>query len=201
MLVISNVLLWAIMALLVVTVLALARQIGVLHERIAPMGALVTDHGPSAGQPAPRLEAMTLQGDALTIGAPTKSARPDLLLFVAPGCPVCKKIIPIAKTVARNEDLRLVFIGDGEIEAQRKMLRLYDLASYPFANGPQIGQAFRIGKLPYAVLIGGDGVIVAKGLVNTREHLESLVVAQETGFASAQAFLREQAGPTTAASH
>jgi hypothetical protein len=35
-----------------------------------------------------------------------------------------------------------------------------------------------------------DGAIVAKGLVNSREHLESLIVARDTGFATAQAYMR-----------
>jgi hypothetical protein len=39
------------------------------------------------------------------------------------------------------------------------------------------------------VLIDGDGVIRAKGLVNTREHLESLLEAKERGVESVQAYL------------
>jgi len=31
---------------------------------------------------------------------------------------------------------------------------------------------YRVSKLPYAVLIDEEGVLRAKGLVNTREHLE-----------------------------
>ena len=50
--------------------------------------------------------------------------------------------------------------------------------------------AYQVGKLPFAVLIDRDGVIRAKGLVNSREHLESLVVAEETGFGTIQAWLK-----------
>jgi hypothetical protein len=39
------------------------------------------------------------------------------------------------------------------------------------------------------VLISELGIIVAQGLVNTREHLESLVVAHETGLHSMQQYL------------
>ena len=48
---------------------------------------------------------------------------------------------------------------------------------------------FRVGKLPYAVLLDSEGVIRAKGLVNNREHLESLLIAQESGFGTIQAYL------------
>jgi hypothetical protein len=43
--------------------------------------------------------------------------------------------------------------------------------------------------LPYAVLIAANGILVARGLVNNREHLESLVVAHESGVASIQSYL------------
>ena len=39
-LVVSNILLWLLVIALALTVLALTRQIGLLHERISPVGAL-----------------------------------------------------------------------------------------------------------------------------------------------------------------
>ena len=52
---------------------------------------------------------------------------------------------------------------------------------------------FQVGKLPYAILLDAAGVIRAKGLVNNREHLESLLIAEETGFGTIQAYLDRQA--------
>ncbi|KAG1433387.1 hypothetical protein G6F57_022188 [Rhizopus arrhizus] len=48
---------------------------------------------------------------------------------------------------------------------------------------------FQISKLPYAVLIDESGVLRAKGLINSREQLESLFTAKELGVASVQDFL------------
>jgi methylamine dehydrogenase accessory protein MauD len=48
---------------------------------------------------------------------------------------------------------------------------------------------FEVGKLPYAVLIDGDGVLKSKGLVNSREHLESMVHAMQSGYASIQDYM------------
>ena len=47
-----------------------------------------------------------------------------------------------------------------------------------------------VSKLPYAALIDETGKLAATGLVNTREHLESLFVAKERGVASIQQYLR-----------
>jgi len=82
-----------------------------------------------------------------------------------------------------------VLIGDGDDAEQRSMIREFGLESLPYVNSPQVGMTFHVGKLPYAVLIDAAGVIRAKGLVNNREHLESLLVAEETGFGTIQAYL------------
>ena len=70
------------------------------------------------------------------------------------------------------------------------MIQKERLQTLPYLFGPEVGMAFQVGKLPYAVLIDREGVIRAKGLVNSREHLESLAVAEETGYGSIQAYLR-----------
>jgi methylamine dehydrogenase accessory protein MauD len=191
MLIASVFVLWVVVALLVVAVIALARQIGVLHERIAPMGALVADGGPRAGQAAPQFAVQTLSGQSIQLGGRDSSGRMTLLLFVAPDCPICKKIIPIAMGLAQAENLRLVFVGDGDADGYRAMITRHGMAGYDTVLDAQVGLGLRIGKLPSAVLIKPDGVLAAQGLVNSREHLESLIVAHETGFATAQDYLRD----------
>ena len=52
-LVISQILLWVLLLLMALMMLALLRQVGILHERIAPMGALTLDRGPKEGEQAP----------------------------------------------------------------------------------------------------------------------------------------------------
>jgi hypothetical protein len=48
---------------------------------------------------------------------------------------------------------------------------------------------YQIGKLPYAVLIDAAGTLRAKGLVNSREHLDSLFETLHLGSASLQHYL------------
>jgi methylamine dehydrogenase accessory protein MauD len=177
---------------LAILVFALARQVGVLHERVAPMGAMASDHGPAVGDAAPPISVATLDGGHLEIGGAAATARSRLLLFVSPSCPVCKKLLPIARSLASAERLEVVLVGDGEAAEQRAMIQEFRLGHLPYVNSPQLGMAYQVGKLPYAVLIDAQGIIRAKGLVNSREHLESLIVAQETGFGTIQAYLAAQ---------
>lgn len=75
-------------------VFGLARQIGILHERVAPMGAMVNDHGPEVGEMAPSMSVASLQGGMVQIGGPAASGRSRLLMFVSPTCPVCRSCCP-----------------------------------------------------------------------------------------------------------
>src|SRR5271167_3954680 len=191
-LVISQIILWFAVVALSAIVLALIRQIGVLHERIAPMGALTIDKGPKVGDKSPVFELIDLANRPLTIGAASADGRSQLLMFVSPTCPVCKKLLPIAKSVATAESrwLDLIFTSDGELSEQDAFIARHQLESYPFVLSSEVGMAYRVSKLPYAVLIDDDGVVRAKGLVNTREHLESIVAAKQMQLASLQEYLK-----------
>ena len=112
-----------------------------------------------------------------------------LLLFVSAQCPICKVLLPVAKRFAREELLDLILVGDAPLEEQRALIEKFDLQGLDFINSPQVGMTFQVGKLPFAVLIAKDATLIAQGLVNSREHLESLVQADETGIPSIQTYL------------
>ena len=75
--------------------------------------------------------------------------------------------------------------GDGSVGPQAEAVLLSGM-------GGLLGLAFVVEKLPFAALIDKAGVIRAKGLVNSREHLESLFEAHERGVASLQEFLASE---------
>ncbi len=188
-LIVSNVLLWLAVLALLVVVIALSRQIGILYERIAPMGALMMDSGPKVGEAAPVMRLPTLGGGEVELGA--AGPRSTLLFFLSPTCPVCKKLLPILKSIKRAEAHRLdlVLASDGEAPAHEQFRRRAELDAFPYVLSTELGMRYQIGKLPYAVLIDASGHIRAKGLVNSREQLESLFAAQELGVASVQEYL------------
>ena len=192
MVVVSQGLLWLIVLLQSVALLALARQVGVLHERIAPVGALAMGRGPQPGEAAPKIEARTLANTALHVGGKLSAGTMQLLFFVAPTCPVCKNLLPTAKAFAETEALDLILVGDGDMAEHRNMATRFGVDLSRFVIGSEVGRAFHVGKLPYAVLISELGVVVAQGLVNNREHLESMIVAHETGLHSVQEYLEHR---------
>ena len=88
-LVVSQVVLWVAVVLLAGVVAALARQIGVLYERVAPAGALMAARGPRVGEAAPVVHADVLAGGTHAFGAPRADGRSTLAFFLSPTCPVC----------------------------------------------------------------------------------------------------------------
>ena len=190
-LVVSQGVLWVVVLLLAVTVFALARQIGVLHERVAPLGALTTRTAVDVGDPAPEFDLTDLAGRRVHIGGRQGDGRSQLLLFVSPVCPMCKKLLPVARSFAHGErrGVKIVLMGDGDRPSHEALVAEHRLQGMPLVLSPIVGITLGIGKLPHAVLIDGAGVIRSKGIVNSREHLDSLLVAQETGFASLQDYL------------
>ena len=191
-LIISNVLAWCAVIALVVVVLALSRQVGILYERIAPMGALMMDSGPAVGQPAPRLSLPQLGGGTLELGAPATHS--TLLFFLSPTCPVCKKLLPIVECIRRDEApwLRVVLASDGEQPEHEVFRQKAGLGHFPYVLSHELGMSLRIAKLPYAVLIDSQGVLRAKGLVNSREQLDSLFTASDLKVASVQDFIDQK---------
>lgn len=189
-LIVSQVVSWIVIAALGVAVLALARQVGILHMRVAPAGALTTAGGPAVGEKAVAIDATTLDGRPAIVGGAQAGTAMRLLMFVSAQCPLCKALVPMAKSFARAERVELTFVGDDDVAAQREMIALHGLEEYRFINGPEVGRAFEVSKLPFAVLLDDKGTVLSKGLVNSREHLESLVVAHEMGIGSVQDYIK-----------
>jgi len=185
---VSNALLWILVIGLSAVVYALTRQIGLLHERIAPVGALASASGPEVGEPAPLLSLPDLHGVATQLGGAAPDGRRTLLFFLSPTCPVCETLLPTLAHLARSEspDVRLVYASDGEPAEHAVFRREHGLEDSTYLLSTELGMRYQVAKLPYAVLIDADGILRAKGIVNTREHLESLFEAERLGVASLQ---------------
>jgi methylamine dehydrogenase accessory protein MauD len=190
-LVISNLLLWVVVLVLAGVVVALARQLGVLYERVAPVGALALGGGPQPGDRAPVVAASTLDGRTLNLGAPSADGRKTLLFFLSPTCPVCKALLPVLRALAREERARIdvVLAGDGDPDAYRALAGAHGVAELACVVSPVLGVTWQVPRVPYAVLLDAAGTIRSKGLVNSREHLESLLEADALGVGTLQDLL------------
>jgi hypothetical protein len=142
--------LWLAVVLLAALVLSLTRQVGVLHLRLGPRGALEEEGvGPPLGA---RVDHDRLPRDGRAV----------LVAFTSAGCPMCRQIVPGLPAIARTPGLAVVH------------------AAYEDADGPEVHEAFAVPGTPFAVYVDPRGVVAAKGTVNTLEQLEGLVEAGRT---------------------
>ena len=187
---ISNVVLWIVVLALLALVLALTRQIGVLHERISPVGALMINKGLTVGEKVPVVDVSDLGGQALQVGAPRSDGLSTLLLFVSPTCPVCESLLPVLQASRRQEKswLQIVLASDGDLATQREFVRSHALTGFQYVVSAPLGMTYQVSRLPFAALVDAGGILRARGLVNSREHLESLFEAQRLGVASLQEY-------------
>ncbi len=197
----SHVLLWILVLVLAVVVLALVRQVGALQARIAPVGALVPAHEPQVGTAAPQIPAEDLRGRMHAVGTPRSDGKATLLVWVAPGCPACRELLPVLDAIRRQEAgwLEILLASEGERTVHERYYREELKERFPYLLSARLGLAYQVPKVPYAVLIDAEGIVRAKGLVNTREHVESLFEAMERRVGTVQEYLSTRVSPPSPA--
>ena len=142
----SYVALWLAVVVLGFAVVALLRQIGVLHARLQPMGAHFAGEGPELDRPAP------------AAGPFAYDAPLTLVAFTSPTCEVCARLRPSLRTLERQyaTDVRMVEVEHGE--QTRSTFR-----------------AFNVSNTPYFVAVDADGIVRGRGVANSMEQIEELV--------------------------
>lgn len=193
LLIISNALLWILVVAMACVIYALVRQIGILYERVAPAGALAMNKTLVVGAEAPMLNVSPLHGKTNTIGGKPKDGRSRLLFFLSPDCPVCKTLLPALKSSARAEIrwLDVILASDGQEQDHEQFVREHDLEQFPYVVSELLGKSYGVSKLPYAVLIDERGKVASLGIINSREHLDSLFEAKERKVASIQDYVKK----------
>jgi methylamine dehydrogenase accessory protein MauD len=176
--------LWIVVAVLAAVVFALVRQIGVLHQRIAPVGALMIGGGPKIGEAVPVLELEDLAGRTLRIGGENISGRSTLLFFLSPTCPICESLLPALRAARRSERdwLDFVLASDGGREPQRRFVAGHELVDFSYVVSARLGLTYQVGKLPYAVSRAGGA---ARARSRKRASTSSLFHARTSGWLGA----------------
>lgn len=141
----SYVVLWVLVALLTFAVVALLRQVGVLHARLQPMGVHFAGEGPELHRPAPVAGPFGYDA-ALTVVA-----------FTSPTCEVCAHLRPSLGALERQYRdvvLREVSLDD----STRSTFR-----------------AFNVSNTPYFVAVDAAGIVRGRGVANSLEQVEELI--------------------------
>ncbi|GBR55055.1 hypothetical protein AA106555_1921 [Neokomagataea thailandica NBRC 106555] len=159
---------------LAIMLLAMSRQIGILHERLAPIGPQNTIQGLSVGQAVPEITARHLDGSAITLAGTRAQARPSLIMVVGADCPVCKRTLPLVHEATQTRNIDLILLGDGEIEALRAMERSQNLPA-PLVISQELLLLLQINRLPTLILLDPRGIIRALDVATTTSDIAALL--------------------------
>lgn len=176
MLIISNFLLWVVVALQAVALIALARHIrnqGYGMGNVFRARRQVTETAPD---PVP---------------FPVPANRPEgvtLLVYMAEDCTIGRHLAEDAGLMAKAENMRLVIARDGQ-QVSHWVPPHNRAAPSPATRKRNETGALRRRKnnaqamtLPHAMIIDGDGLIVAQGEVSSRSDLVHLLASVTLGF-------------------
>ena len=183
--------LWLVVVCLAIAVLALARQIGMLHERLPQAGALKSGpaegRGGGAGRRGQRLLRAPLRVGGADPRADTLSCSSRRAVRSARRCcPRCARSGGASsRACASSWRATVRALEHADFIAAETLERVHLRA----VRGAR--HRLGAGRLPHAVLIDGAGIVRASGLVNSREHLDSLFEARERGVASLQEWCRQ----------
>jgi thiol-disulfide isomerase/thioredoxin len=141
----SYVMLWIAVLVLGFAVVALLRQVGVLHARLAPMGTHFAGEGPDLDSVAP------------AVGLDYERAVLTVLAFTSPSCTVCRELRPSIDALRRQYRELQVQVVDLDPQTQ------------------PVFDAFLVRSTPYVVTVDRTGVVRGRGVANSLEQIEELV--------------------------
>jgi methylamine dehydrogenase accessory protein MauD len=158
-----------LLGVVAVAVVALARQVGLLHLRIRPLGPGALPEGPRVGSIArlPALRTLRSRNTAIV-----NQNGIGIVLFASPSCGLCKPVLVGAARLRQVEsDLAITVAVDGDERVALEYLKRHGLPDGVTASALA---ELDNGNRPYAVAVSDEGVVLAAGAVNTLDQLEAL---------------------------
>lgn len=146
----SYVMLWVAVVVLCLAVVALLRQVGVLHARVRPMGVHFAGEGPERLKPAPAPERFSYGDTDLT-----------LIAFTTSDCDICRGLEPGLRALGRDGGVRVHLVENSAATAS-------------------VFAAFNVRSAPYMVTVDRAGIVKARGVANTLEQIEVMLEESRT---------------------
>ena len=163
------VILAAVVVLDSVAIMALARQVGVLHLRVKPLRSTGVRYGPTIGEP------LALDGLAEEI---TPGVERVVIAFVAPHCATCAALLPAFRTLATHLPAteRLVMAGDVDHADLVTYLAGHGMA-LPVLTEPNALRGNNVPGTPFVAMVDSRRRVLAAGAVHNVEQIEFLLDA------------------------
>ena len=163
--------------------LSLARQIGVLHERTAPVGGLLQKARREAAK-VDRIDLDAMQvATAAGFAGPLRAlsaGRPIALLFVNDECAVCKSLLPGYEAALHGHlALPLVMVGGAASRALAGFAHRHGLREERVVASAELAVAAQVMQTPTLVLLDRQGQLFERVRLRGPAQLAK-IIAQHT---------------------
>jgi methylamine dehydrogenase accessory protein MauD len=165
---VSYAVLWLAVVVLGILVVALAREVGALHLRLGPRGALEIDtEGPEIGAVVPTIIGTGLDGRPMPVGG---AGGTRLYLFASPTCGICRDLLPAMPLLLRRGPAGAILA-----QAPPGDLGRWSNPDVVVISSPEAFLAYSVPGTPFAVVLDERGAVLAKGTPNDPSQLEGLL--------------------------
>jgi methylamine dehydrogenase accessory protein MauD len=147
-------------------------------EGLQPFRATGTTAGLDVGAEAPPFKLSDT--DANQVSLEDFAGQTVLLAFTSLRCPACEPLYPdLAVFADTNHSVQLIVVSQGSLDENRRLVEQEDLGFPVLIWEDSLVAQYEVPGTPFFYLVGGDGVIVEKGVATTLAQVEELVAAWE----------------------
>lgn len=159
--------------------LSLARQIGVLHERTAPVGGLLQKARRKARREAGKVDRVDLDSVRVVTAAGFTGRLRQLskgqaiaLLFVSEQCAVCKSLLPGYETaLGRYQALPLVLLGGSAGVNLASFAERHGLLAERIIASSDLAVTLQVMQTPTLALLDAEGRLLKRMRLRGPAHL------------------------------
>src|SRR5689334_6683265 len=167
---VSYIVLWLIVITLILLVLLLYRQLGIMYLGSAEG---VSRDGLDKGKSAPDFSLTDQYGNAQRVS--TLKGKPAVLLFGSPHCSPCRILLPQLNEWSRaHPEVGVVWLNAASEEESLKFVSDTgaEIPVAPYTPQENLMDKYRVRVTPFMFFLDENGVIRAKGLVNTKAGVD-----------------------------
>ncbi|WP_410769477.1 thioredoxin family protein [Fontibacillus sp. BL9] len=109
-----------------------------------------------------------------------QQAQPTIFIMTAIGCGACSTLYPCINRVAeRNRNIQFVLMVMGEQQEVIQLAKKYDLSIPVGVLTESMMESLETTIFPFAYAISTNHKVIAKGTINTEEHLQLLLESDD----------------------
>ena len=163
---------------LAVVVLSLARQVGILHERLTPAG-MQRSREVQVGEP---VSLQSAAGLVSISGAPAEIAgRNTALLFMSQECPICRSVLPAFEDAVADSGFAAYWVADGmpgptgQMPDYQRYADEQRLDPDRLLVSQELGLTLGVTQIPALVLIDTEQRLIVREVLNGPRQVAGLL--------------------------